>query len=170
MGKGGREGGQERKRERDSERERERADTSSITFSSGGYTVMSDESIFGAPPGGGRRSEGAGATRGAGGQGEKGRLGGGCVRRRTCVPDGASLFGDGDHYSIRFHFDLEEKRLDDMPLVGGVGRFFQRTGKVRNSTIFRAAIRTHNARAYVSWKIFYTNQFSRDISLYTVSL
>jgi len=41
--------GRQRKRER--ERERKRADTSSITFSSGGYTVMSDESIFGAPSG-----------------------------------------------------------------------------------------------------------------------
>lgn len=79
---------------------------------------MSDESIFGAPPGGGRRPEGAGATRGAGGQGEKGRREGGSARRQTCVLDGASLFGDGDHYSIRFHFGLEKKRLDDMPLVG----------------------------------------------------
>jgi len=45
----------ERKRKRREERERERegtrADTSSITFSNGGYTVMSDESIFGAPSG-----------------------------------------------------------------------------------------------------------------------
>lgn len=59
----------ERKRGEEKERERKRgkrADTSSITFSNGGYTVMSDESIFGAPPrGGGRRPEGAGATRGA---------------------------------------------------------------------------------------------------------
>lgn len=41
----------EREREREEEKERERADTSSITFSNGGYTVMSDESIFGVPPG-----------------------------------------------------------------------------------------------------------------------
>lgn len=95
--------------------------------------------------------------------------GGGSVRRRTCVPDGASLFGDGDHYSIRFHFGLEEKRRDDMPLVGGVGRFFQRPGKVRNSTVFRTAVRPRTARARVSKsENLCAGQFSRAISLCSV--
>jgi len=56
-GRGEREG-------REEEKERERADTSSITFSNGGYTVMSDESIFGVPSGEGGDSPKAPGRRG----------------------------------------------------------------------------------------------------------
>lgn len=106
-----REAEKEGKRERDSERERERADTSSITFSSGGYTVMSDESIFGAPAGGGRRPEGAGATRGAGGQGEKGR------RAEVGALDGERVFRtarrcSGTAITIRLGFTSASRKND----------------------------------------------------------
>jgi len=115
-------------RERDRERERERADTSSITFSSGGYTVMSDESIFGAPPGEGGGGLKAPGRRGvlpwSGWKGTRRRGVGGFTRRRTCVLDDVSLFGDGDHYSIRFHFSFEEKRLNDMRPLREMVQFF----------------------------------------------
>lgn len=84
------------------------------------------------PRGGGRRPEGAGATRGAAVVRVKrdGTTGvAGYARRRTCVPDGASLFGDGDHYSIRFHFGFPRKTICDRSEWSG-SLFFQRSGKV----------------------------------------
>lgn len=79
------------------------------------------------PRGGGRRPEGAGATRGTAVvrvKRDETMGAGGFTRRRTCVPDDASLFGDGDHYSIRFHFSFEEKRLNDMRPLREVVQFF----------------------------------------------
>lgn len=142
-----------------------RAGTSSITFSSGGNTVMSDESIFGAPPGeggGGPKAPGRwGALPWSGWKGTRRRGWERFARRQTCVPDGVSLFGDGDHYSIRFHLGFEEKRLDDMRLHSPEWiAFFGANGKSVNPLIFSIAVWLYSVR-HLRWIVLYHELIER---------